>query len=116
MGVYNEGRDRGVKRAHERPRECVDNDGGCLACVLKRRVCLAGARVDLDRTDSRVEESWHALEQSHWRGCMANWGSPRAEAGRSEGRGRGVAGRRRAREMVYRVVWTGRIATSILVI
>jgi hypothetical protein len=51
------GRDRGVKRAHERPRVCDGNDGGCFDCVLKRRLCLVGARVDLDKTDSRVDDS-----------------------------------------------------------
>jgi hypothetical protein len=50
-------RDRGVKRAHERPRVCDGNDGSCFGCVLKRRVCLVDARLDLDKTDNRVEDS-----------------------------------------------------------
>jgi hypothetical protein len=64
-------------------------------------VCLAGARVDLDRTDSRVEDSWHALEQSHWRGSMTSQGSKEGEGWQQRGE-RDVAGRARAREVVYR--------------
>lgn len=39
--------------------------------MFNERAYLAGASVVLDRVDNRADESWHALEQSHCRGCMA---------------------------------------------